>query len=122
MRSQALGPELPVQALDERVVRRLAMPREVERRAAALQRLNPERTSRTAGSLRVAGQDVLPMRGRALDWFHRVGIPEAERRLKAYLHEISDGMRQSTMIALALACRPHVLLADEPTTAWDATV
>jgi peptide/nickel transport system ATP-binding protein len=61
-------------------------------------------------------------RQRALELFERVRIPSPERRLDAYPHEMSGGMRQRAMIALALACRPQVLLADEPTTALDATV
>ncbi|MBV9077786.1 MAG: ABC transporter ATP-binding protein [Methylobacteriaceae bacterium] len=137
----------------------------------AIMRLNPERTSRVEGRIRVAGQDVMALpkraladfrgrtvamifqepllaldpvytlgrqiaeavrrhegvseaeaRARALAMFERVRIPSPERRLDAYPHEMSGGMRQRAMIALALACRPQLLLADEPTTALDATV
>jgi peptide/nickel transport system ATP-binding protein len=61
-------------------------------------------------------------RARALELFELVKIPSPERRLDAYPHELSGGLRQRAMIAMALSCGPKLLLADEPTTALDATV
>ncbi|WP_435110528.1 ABC transporter ATP-binding protein [Nocardiopsis synnemataformans] len=58
----------------------------------------------------------------AADLLERVGIPDPRRRLREYPHQLSGGMRQRALIAMAVACRPRVMIADEPTTALDVTI
>lgn len=68
------------------------------------------------------GMDMQQAHQRAIELLDLVGIPDAARQLKNYPHQFSGGMRQRVMIAMALACEPSLLIADEPTTALDVTI
>lgn len=72
--------------------------------------------------IRHEGLSKAKARARAIDMLALVGIPEPKRRVDSYPHEMSGGMRQRAMIAMALACEPRILIADEPTTALDVTI
>lgn len=86
--------------------------------------LNPVLTVRTqiGEALALHRPDIRDRDAEILNWLNRVGITEPEKRLRAYAHELSGGMQQRVMIAMALCCHPKLLIADEPTTALDVTI
>jgi oligopeptide transport system ATP-binding protein len=87
--------------------------------------LNPSlrvRTQLAEVLVRHQGFDQAQAERQAIEMLERVGMPEPVKRANAYPHELSGGMRQRVMIAMALLCKPQILIADEPTTALDVTV
>lgn len=78
--------------------------------------------SQLAEAIRLHRPDVRDVYAEAARWLETVGIADAPRRLRDYPHQFSGGMQQRAMIAMALSCRPKLLVADEPTTALDVTI
>ncbi|MEI8293638.1 MAG: ABC transporter ATP-binding protein [bacterium] len=86
--------------------------------------LNPVYTIRSqiAEGIRLHRPDVRDVDAEVVKWLATVGIVDPEKRMRDYPHQLSGGMQQRAMIAMALSCRPKLLIADEPTTALDVTI
>jgi oligopeptide/dipeptide ABC transporter ATP-binding protein len=113
--------KLPIQAMYKLRGRRIAMIFQEPMTA-----LNPVhkigRQLAEVYALHFPDMDKAAVRRACVEVLERVGIPAADKRLNEYPHQLSGGMRQRVMIAMALACKPDILIADEPTTALDVTI